>query len=797
MVAMAVDFNFDSLRARKARSGKLFSKLIINSLHGLGLVCVILGLALLIVSESFGWVLIGFGMIPVVIAYWAKQGLRDIKPDTGESLDAVVDSELLAYLPEKLTPKSLVQAAMKTSSGQFFAARFGLAPNFLADLSSDSQLDTPNVLLTATDIQHIAQKKVLDGSVITASIASTQDMVTQLLPRLQIDESDLIRGVKWHERLNTLIEETHTPKRTGGIARDWSFGYANTLNRFGVNFSDQVARGGMMHVRLDSHANALRFLHETFGSSGRQNVALIGPLGAGKTTVVRAFAESLLAANSSVPAHLKFRQIVSLDAGAIIGAAGSRSQLERLLNQLLLEAYHAKNIILCLDEAQCFFEDRPGSVDLSSILLPVIEGGGIRMILTMDDQRYLQISQRNASLASALNRINVPSANMDESMLVMQDQLILTEFNRNVTYMYQALKEAYRLSERYIHELAQPGKSVRLLEQAATYAENGVVTASSVARTIEESVGVKVSRVDTDDERQKLLQLEDHIHERMINQTRAVSVVSNALRRARAGVRNETRPIGTFLFLGPTGVGKTELSKALAEAYFGGEDRLVRVDLNEFVRPDDVVRLIADGATDGNSLAAQIMRQPFSVVLLDEIEKAHPQVMTTLLQMLDEGVLRDINNREVSFRDSIVIATSNAGSDTIRKLIDKGYQLEDVEKEFVNRLIDTQQFRPEFLNRFDEIVLFRPLTQSELGQVVQLIIKGINKTLEPQKISLSLDQEAVDKLASVGYDPRMGARPMRRIVQRTVENLIARRLLDGSAQPGDVIVITVDDIQVS
>ena len=215
------------------------------------------------------------------------------------------------------------------------------------------------------------------------------------------------------------------------------------------------------------------------------------------------------------------------------------------------------------------------------------------------------------------------------------------------------------------------------------------------------------------------------------------------------------------------------------------------------MRPDDVARLIADGATDKNSLAAQIMRQPFSVVLLDEIEKAHPQVLTTLLQMLDEGVLRDINNREVSFRDSIVIATSNAGAETIRKLIDKGYQLEDVEEEFVNRLIDTRQFRPEFLNRFDEIVLFRPLTQSELGQVVQLIIKGINKTLEPQKISLTLDQEAVDKLASVGYDPRMGARPMRRIVQRTVENLIARRLLDGSAQPGDVIMITEHDIQVS
>ncbi|MFZ2494313.1 MAG: AAA family ATPase, partial [Candidatus Saccharimonadales bacterium] len=423
--------------------------------------------------------------------------------------------------------------------------------------------------------------------------------------------------------------------------------------------------------------------------------------------------------------------------------------------------------------------------------------GGIRMILTMDEQRYLQISERNPNLSSILNRLSIPPASEIESLMVMQDQLIVTEFNRKVTYMYQSLKEAYRLSERYMHDLSQPGKSVRLLEQAAAYAENGIVTAGSVARTIEETSGVKIGRVDNSEEKDKLLNLEQLIHERMINQTRAVGVVSDALRRARAGVRNEARPIGTFLFLGPTGVGKTELSKALAAVYFGGEDRLVRLDLNEYVRSEDVSRLIADGATDPYSLTAQIMKQPFSVVLLDEIEKAHPQVLTTLLQLLDEGILRDINNREVSFRDAIVIATSNAGADTIRELIDKGYDLEQVEQQFVTRLIDTQQFRPEFLNRFDEIVLFRPLTQDELGQVVALIIAGVNKTLEPQKISVQLDPEATSKLASIGYDPKFGARPMRRVVQRTIENLIARKLLEGSAQAGDIIEIKESDIVTS
>ncbi len=787
-------FDYHSLRSQKARLGRRFTKPVMIGLYGIAIPLIGLGIVLLWQNVSFGWAAIGFAIIPIMMAIWASQGLRSLPLQNNASLDGILETELLSNMPQTVSPRSLVEAAAKTRSGQFFAGRFGLSPRFLVDLSSDMVSDSAVVFEASSAIQKESASPTIDGAVILAAIAVTQPGITQLLPRLQIDDNDLIQGVAWYARLQTLIKETANPKRTGGIARDWSFGYANTLNHFGVNFSDQVARSGMMHVRLDSHANALRFLHDTFGSSGRQNVALIGPVGAGKTTVVRAFAESLLVSDSHVPAHLKFRQVVSLDASAIIGAAQSRSELERLVNRLLIEAYTAKNIVLCLDEAQCFFEDRPGSVDLSSILLPVIEGGGLRMILTMDEQRYLQISQRNASLAAALNRINVPSATMQESLLVMQDQLLLTEYNRNVIYMYQALKETYRLSERYMHELAQPGKSVRLLEQAAAYAENGIVTAESVSRSIEESIGVKVSRVDTADERETLLQLEDRIHERMINQTRAVSVVSNALRRARAGVRNESRPIGTFLFLGPTGVGKTELSKALAEVYFGGENRLVRIDLNEYVRPDDVARLIADGASDPNSLAAQIMKQPFSVVLLDEIEKAHPQVLTTLLQLLDEGVMRDINNREVSFRDAIVIATSNAGADTIRELIDAGYQLEQVEQQFVNKLIDTGQFRPEFLNRFDEIVLFRPLTQDELGQVVQLIIKGINKTLESQKISLVLEDAAIKKLAAVGYDPRLGARPMRRIVQRTVENLVARRLLEGTAQPGDRIHIKESDI---
>lgn len=281
----------------------------------------------------------------------------------------------------------------------------------------------------------------------------------------------------------------------------------------------------------------------------------------------------------------------------------------------------------------------------------------------------------------------------------------------------------------------------------------------------------------------------------MINQVRAVQVVSDALRRARAGVRNQDRPIGTFLFLGPTGVGKTELSKALADVFFGGEDHLIRIDLNEYVQPNDVSRLIAAAATDQHSLTAQIAHQPFSVVLLDEIEKAHPNVLNTLLQVLDEGILRDINNREVSFRDAIIIATSNAGADRIRQYIEAGWRMEDFEQRFTDELINSNQFRPEFLNRFDEIVLFRPLNQDELLQVINLILKGINKTLAAQKVSVNVTEDARRLLVQAGYDPRMGARPMRRIVQRAVENIVAKRMLGGEVLPGTQMEITIQDVQ--
>lgn len=795
VLSLKPTFEYGSLRAQKARFAERFRGAWLIVIYMLVALSVLGGVVILLEGNALGWLAMSLAGPLAMIAIWWRGDLLNLPVRSpAKSMDDILASDVLGRLPRSPSPRQIAEVVGSTRAGQFLAVRQGISGTFLVNIASDDPNNTSALWAAAIRVQERTGCKKVTGAVLAAAIIEQFPEHEALLANLKLEMIDVDRAIRWYERIKWLIRRyAEKPLRTGGIARDWSFGYTPILTRFGQNVSLQVS-GGTILTKTDVHKDAIERLLSTFSSGGRQNLALIGPNGAGKSTIVAAFAEMLIDGHEKVPNSLMYQQVFLLDATSLISVAGGRGELEGLVTQLLNEAYAAKNIILCLDNAQVFFEEGVGSVDLSNILLPILTAGRLPMILTMDEQRFLQISRVNTALANSLNTLNISSTDEDRTYEVMRDQLVSLEAQHKVTYMYQALTEAYRVGDRYVQDLAMPGKALKILESAASYAKEGLVTQQSVHDAAENTLNIKISSPDTTEERAMLLELESLIHQRMIGQTRAVTVVSDAIRRARAGVRNQDRPIGTFLFLGPTGVGKTELSKALAEVYFDGEDSLIRLDLNEFVRPDDVARLIADGVNDPLSLTAQVSKRPFSVVLLDEVEKAHPQVLTTLLQLLDEGILRDEKNREISFRDTIVIATSNAGAERIREYIERGYRLEQFEEQFVNELISANLFRPEFLNRFDEIVLFRPLTKEELLQVVDLILKGVNKTLEPQKIQVAVDDEGKRLLVEAGYDPRLGARPMRRVVQRAVENTVAKQLLAKTIAPGSTTIITAEQI---
>ena len=790
------DFNYNSLRARDARRGKIFGSKIALAFSFLFLVSALVGGALLLIyHSSWCWLCFAIAVFIIMFIVWTKCELIPVPVGKSQALNDVLSNDVLAALPKNPSPADIAAIIKKTNSGRFLGVRYGITSNFLQSIVKELNCSTSQIFETALKIQQGTDSEEIHGAILATALIACHPDNENILHQMKLEMVDLLDGVIWFNYLNGLVKSVGRHRHSGGIARDLSFGYIPTLQRFGTNISSQHDGGLRTQIQLASHKEILEKMTQIFSSGSRQNVALIGPDGSGRTTIVTAFAEGLLDADSKLPHDLKFRQIFKLDAAALISSASERGEIEGLVMHILGEAYAAKNIIIWLENAELFFEDGVGSVDITNVLLPIIEAGKLRVIFTMDRQKFLEISARKAPLANALNKIMVTPANQQETMKVMQDQVPRLEYQHHVSYTIWALKESYHLSERYIHDLEMPGRAVALLDAAGAYAENMLVTAESVQQAVEKTAGVKVQLAENDSDKSKLLNLEELIHQRMIDQESAVKTVSDALRRAAAGVRNENRPIGTYLFLGPTGVGKTELAKALSEVYFNGEKHIIRLDLNEFVEAGDVSRLIADATEDELSLTAQVTKQPFSVVLLDEIEKAHPQVLTTLLQVLDEGILRDVKNREVSFRDTIIIATSNAGSEQIRQYVDNGENLSSKKDELMNYLISNNTFRPEFMNRFDEICLFAPLSPLDCLRVLDLIIMGVNQTLSSQKITITLDDAAKNLLVEKGYDPQLGARPMKRIVQKTVENLVAKQVLAGETSSGANIHITKDMIE--
>jgi ATP-dependent Clp protease ATP-binding subunit ClpC len=780
--------NLSSIRAQKARLsahvGKLGFEIMVALTWLFGLAAVYFFITNG-TTTHIGFALLSLTLIVFALAIWDKWDLQQLPPiEKAKSLDDILEPKLLAEFKSSgnVTPKIAWQAASKQWQMYFLCNHLIIDPDRISPLLSDDGQNMHLIWQTAHDLRERAgSDEIHAGTLATAIIASSVES-KKYLESQGINLEDIVEVYVWLERLHKF--KIQPKPYFGGIGRDWASGFTPTLDRFASNVSRQVESGGA-HFHTLAHADILDpVIHNL--SSG--SVAIVGDAGTGKSSLVYALAERLLEGRDP---SLKYYQIFSLDPTAILSEA--KGSLERIMLSLFAEAVHARNVIIFLDDARAFFADGTGSFNAAQIISPLLQNHAVKIIAALTPDDFQQLKTTNPELAAHMPTVAVIEPDKPTTMEILEDSALTMEAQNNFVVSFQAVKEAYKLSNQYMQDLSQPGKAISLLNQAIPYAAPKLMTAESVQTAVEKTKGVKVAKAEAP-EADILLHLEDKIHQRMINQTRAVKVVSSALRRGRAGVADPKRPIGSFLFLGPTGVGKTELARSLAATYFGDENRMIRLDMSEFQQESDESRLLATGGSSSKSIILQIREQPFSVVLLDEVEKAHPNILNLLLQVLDEGQLTDEKGKASSFKNAIIIATSNAGSAEITQRVGKGDKLETFERPLIDKLIDGGQFKAELINRFDEVVLFRPLTKEELTQVASLMLDEVNRTLSSQNISVELTDAALAKVVEAGYDPEFGARPMRRALQKMVEDAVAKKVLSGESKPGSTITLDVGDL---
>ncbi len=783
-----IDLN--STRAKKARLAGHIGRL------GYGLLLVIIYICLVVIiglvlskQYHFIYLLIALTIVCYMLSTWYKRDLSVLPPE-GHSLDGKLSVDVLSRLKpnQAMTPSTLWQSI----AGHWqviFLTNHLLIPSNAADLNLSNREGDLNLALTfAAQLAEENNSPVIELGYVAAGLLSSSPSVKELLIHSKLQPSDISEVASW---LGRLSENMKRGKQSfGGIGRDWAFGFTPMLNRFGDNISLSIAKYGSNFGWL-TNSSGVQAIEAAFNNNAGA-VALIGPAGIGKKSHVYALAQKLIEGRTKQ--SLEYHQIISLDAAFILTNTKKTGDIEYLINSLSNEAAKAGHIVLFLENSQLFFTEGLGSFNAGNVLLPILQSGRVHFILAFTPEEYQGLKTSSPALASLITPIVLTEQPKAGVMRILEDTAIKLEGQNKVLITFEALAEAYRLSGKYNQDEAYPGKAITLLEQAVSNASDKIVTASSIQKTIEQTVGVKVGSA-APVEADALLHLEDRIHQRMINQDHAVNIVASALRRSRAGVADPHRPIGSFLFLGPTGVGKTELAKSLAAEYFGSENSLIRLDMSEYQQAEDVKRILDNGKNESSSLIMSVRKQPFSVVLLDEIEKAHSNILNLLLQLLDEGQLTDDNGRPTSFKDCIIISTSNAGAQEIRDRVEKGESLESFEKAFADHLISSGQFKPELLNRFDEVVLFRPLLPNELSQIVGLMLNQINQTLSNQNISVELTKAAVNKIVEAGYDPRLGARPMKRVLQSAVEDSIARHILQKQILPGDHVRLDASDLE--
>jgi len=562
------------------------------------------------------------------------------------------------------------------------------------------------------------------------------------------------------------------------------------LQKYSTNLTERARRGELDPVI--GRDEEIQRMQQILSRRRKNNPMLIGEPGVGKTAVVEGLAQRIAA--GEVADTLKGKEIIALDIAGMVAGAKFRGEFEDRLKAVIKEIEAAAGrMIVFVDEVHTLVGAgaAEGAIDASNMLKEPLSRGRFHLIGATTLDEYREHIEKDSALERRFQRVYVAEPTLEQTIEILEGLRPTLEAHHGVKIEGAAIDAAARLSERYLVDRFLPDKAIDLIDEAGSRVrvsgEGESIGEGEIAALVSQWTGIPAERM-LEEERARLIQMEEMLHQRVVDQEDGIRAVCEAVRRSRAGLSDPRRPIATLLFLGPTGVGKTELAKALAEFLFGTDDALLRIDMSEYTERHAVSRLIGAppgyvGYDEGGWLTEAVRRRPYQVVLFDEAEKAHPQVMNVLLQLLDEGRLTDGHGRTVDFRHTILILTSNIGSEHFA-----GDLPEDRIRELVTEAL-RGAFRPEFLNRIDETIVFRRLSEEDIAKIVDLKVGELNERLAEQGLRLDLTERARAVLARVGFDPQYGARPLARAIKQRVENPLAERLVQGEIQEGDVVSV--------
>ncbi|MFY1067618.1 AAA family ATPase [Enterococcus sp. AD013-P3] len=652
---------------------------------------------------------------------------------------------------------------------------------------------------------------------------------------------DLFRQMSRQMQQGQSPYEQTPPTQTGGNnfnggqpPRRPSGGAEGLLGEYGINITQQARDGGVDPVV--GRDEEIQRVIEILNRRTKNNPVLIGEPGVGKTAVVEGLAQKIV--NGDVPQKLLEKEVIRLDVASLVQGTGIRGQFEERMQKLIDEIKQAENVILFIDEVHEIVgagAAGDGNMDAGNILKPALARGELQMVGATTLNEY-RIIEKDAALERRMQPVRVDEPTVEETISILKGLQPRYEDYHHVKYTDEAIEAAATLSNRYIQDRFLPDKAIDLLdesgskknltiqfvdpktidkklqdaeaqkqkasqeedfEKAAYYRdqinkleemkknqisdeETPVITEKDMEQIVEQKTGIPVGEL-KEKEQTQLKNLADDLKAHVIGQDEAIDRVAKAIRRNRVGLGKQNRPIGSFLFIGPTGVGKTELAKQLAYEMFGSEDAMIRFDMSEYMEKHSVSKLIGSppgyvGYEEAGQLTEKVRRNPYSLILLDEIEKAHPDVLHMFLQILDDGRLTDAQGRTVSFKDTLIIMTSNAGTGKVEANVGFGAARDGVTRSVLGQL--NNYFTPEFLNRFDGIIEFSALSKENLLKIVELMLNEVNGMLKTQHIHIDVTKEVEEKLVDLGYDPSMGARPLRRTIQDQIEDGIAEFYLD-------------------